>query len=387
MQPEIVQFLIEKGISANVKNNFNKTPLMHAAQQNSIESAKVLLANNADLNAFTVIPQDECYYRITKSKMTALHYAVRYASPEFIKLLLNGGANPYAKTSENNGGYPVDWLRKYTDTNAEEKNTNIPDDKIAEVEALLALPSPEELNKLITTFNLKAEEEYKKGNLQSAYDLTIKAINLNDKEERALSNLGLIAQKIGKTGEALEAIQRLIQTSKDVKKLANAWFNYGLICENQASIYYNGNRYCSNPLIYYYLQSKNLAATTARSNKILSVIIKQKEVCSFKNNTTTVIPYCGTNLQDNKICILTSKENIIDAAALSWKKKTYIEDKSNLPTHPEEKTGVSTLISSHDLGDQVLYEYGAKDTIRFPIYWGNENCDEKFNVQDGAIDL
>ncbi len=74
--------------------------------------------------------------------MTALHYAVRYASPKIIKLLLDYGVNPMIE-ADNQRIYPhkqetpLDWLNRYTKIGFEEKNLQIPDEKIEVIRAWL----------------------------------------------------------------------------------------------------------------------------------------------------------------------------------------------------------------------------------------------------------
>ncbi|HCS62984.1 MAG TPA: hypothetical protein DIW64_02255 [Cellvibrio sp.] len=110
--PEALQYLLEQGLDPNQPNAFGKTPLMYAVQNNQLESVSILLNKKADPNLSTIIPEDSCNYTLSKSGMRALHYAVRYASPELIKLLIKNGADPIVTTSEKTGGYPIDWMHK-----------------------------------------------------------------------------------------------------------------------------------------------------------------------------------------------------------------------------------------------------------------------------------
>ena len=117
--PEILKYLLNNNFDPNTPNGFGKTPLMYAAQQNNIASAKLLINAKAKLNAGTIVPRT-CDYALTTFDMTALHYAVRYASKEFIELLVNSGASLTlsaldSKTSKKER--PIDWLVKFDNPN------------------------------------------------------------------------------------------------------------------------------------------------------------------------------------------------------------------------------------------------------------------------------
>jgi ankyrin repeat protein len=121
---------------------------MYAAQFNQIESARILIKNGANPSAQTIKPPNECYYSLQTFRMTPLHYAVRYASPAFIRLLLDAKASVSAR-AENHRDFrfveetPLDWLRKYTVAGTSERNPNIHDHEIPEVEEWLQLPKVE----------------------------------------------------------------------------------------------------------------------------------------------------------------------------------------------------------------------------------------------------
>lgn len=66
---EIIALLINKGVKANVQNNFTETPLHDAADQGKLDVVKLLLKNGADINAQTrrgITPLDEAVYRKRK---------------------------------------------------------------------------------------------------------------------------------------------------------------------------------------------------------------------------------------------------------------------------------------------------------------------------------
>ncbi|HCS62985.1 MAG TPA: hypothetical protein DIW64_02260, partial [Cellvibrio sp.] len=147
----------------------------------------------------------------------------------------------------------------------------------------MALPTAEEMKKLVLKFNAGAEKAYSEKNLQEAYGLTQKALQLQPTNERALSNLGLIAIKLEKNEIALEAIKKLIDHGTDKKMVANAWYNYGMICDSTKSVYYNGNTYCTSSRIHNYLSSYLTTPSEARKNKLFEVIDSSSKACRFKD--------------------------------------------------------------------------------------------------------
>jgi len=78
---------------ANAPNAFGKTPLMAAAQQDQIESARFLLDHGASPFATTLAPPST---RLGHDARTALMYAAARGSLAMIKLLLDAGIDKYA---------------------------------------------------------------------------------------------------------------------------------------------------------------------------------------------------------------------------------------------------------------------------------------------------
>lgn len=80
---EIVKILIGKGLEINKPDKYGYTPLMNASREGEIESVKLLLKANADINFKG------------RTNGTALIYACHnQVSNILIKLLLDNGANP-----------------------------------------------------------------------------------------------------------------------------------------------------------------------------------------------------------------------------------------------------------------------------------------------------
>lgn len=379
--PEALQYLLDQGLDPNQKNEFGKTALMYAAQYNQLESVAILLSKKADPNLSTIIPEDNCNYTLSKSGMRALHYAVRYASPEVIKLLIKNGADPIVTTSEKLGGYPIDWMHKYTAVDAGEPNANIPASEIPMLKKLLALPTAEEMKKLVLKFNAGAEKAYAEKNLQEAYDLTQKVLQLEPANERALSNLGLIAIKLEKNEIALEAIKKLIDHGADKKMVANAWYNYGMICDsNKNSVYYNGNTYCTSTRVHNYLSSYLATPSEARKNKLFEVIDDAPKVCHFKDGKVMVLTECGSSSWEKKICVVYPSEMSIDLSVFSGSYKNRIMTKKNVTVTEEVPVYLNKTFKTYELGDKKLRVYYPTERLGLPIKWDGEACNEDFSV-------
>ncbi|MBA3035926.1 MAG: ankyrin repeat domain-containing protein, partial [Desulfobacterium sp.] len=173
LRPKLLKVLLEKGLNPNKANIFGKTPLMYAAQFNAFESAQILLRRGAYTEATTIDSGDTCNYTIKVKNLSALHYAVRYASMEFIKLLLDYGAPTYIADSE--GYTPYDYLVKFGGFEFEKGyrqpkksscgdfNQNLTDDdrKVLKL-ALLPLDDSKKIA-LSQEENLKAEKLYQQG--------------------------------------------------------------------------------------------------------------------------------------------------------------------------------------------------------------------------------
>ncbi|BCG24548.1 hypothetical protein TUM18999_27390 [Pseudomonas tohonis] len=325
--PEALAYLIEKGADVNQANAFGKTALMYAAHYDQPESARILLARGANPNSVTVIPEDDCYYSITTRNMTALHYAARYASPALVRLLVDNGAEPFiqAHREGEEGSTPLDWLHQYTAANAEEPNPNIDPDQVAEVEALLQPPTDEALQARAKRLVLEGEKAYGAGDLKQALRTLNLAINIQPHNERALSDLSLVALRDGDLGVSLQAGQALIDSSQDARLLANAWFNQGLACDASDSPwpFYNGTRYCRASAVYAYYQALAAHRTEARAAKLLQVLqaVPDAEVhrFPFEGNEVRMVQRYGPDHSSLYLYLLHPRDLVIPAERIGWR--------------------------------------------------------------------
>jgi tetratricopeptide (TPR) repeat protein len=279
--PEALQYLLSKGLDPNVTNAFGKTPLMYAAQFNQLESARILLDAGADPNARTYLPEDECYYTLSTSGMTPLHYAARYASAPMITMLVAHGALTFTKTKITDSEaeeYPSDWLKKYTGNAkadaADEVDIN-PNIRTAELPALyqvLAIPSEEDRQPIAAKLLARAQAEYAKGEYQPAYRSLQLALSAQPDNERALADLPLVAFKAGEFEEAIKSARRIIEHSAVVPLQASAWFNLGVICEREdVRVRYFREAHCDGDWIMPFMQAWKLQPTRARADKIREI--------------------------------------------------------------------------------------------------------------------
>ena len=92
---EIVELLLAKGADPNVYDDMGIPPILGAARQNRGEIIEMLLKNKAEVNI-----------KNKSGEETALHYAAEYNSADAAKVLLANGADKTAKNTS--GNTPLD---------------------------------------------------------------------------------------------------------------------------------------------------------------------------------------------------------------------------------------------------------------------------------------
>jgi uncharacterized protein len=119
LHPHLVRALLDAGAPANSSNAFGKTPLMYAAQFDSAEAVRMLLAAGAEVNARTR-QAFGCALYVATGDRTPLHYAAENAALEVIRLLVEAGADIAARVTNGNrkpgepGETPIDYLARNT---------------------------------------------------------------------------------------------------------------------------------------------------------------------------------------------------------------------------------------------------------------------------------
>jgi tetratricopeptide (TPR) repeat protein len=290
--PRLVELLLKRGFNPNATNAFGKTPLMYAAQFNDLESARLLVAHGANTELATVQPMDRCGYTIQTHHVTALHYAVRYASRPFVEWLVGAGA--VSSVRDSNGRAPLDYLtsfggfvgyQKPADTSYGRQNPLLAK---ADIDTLAkALEPPSDANRMAASdeANRNAEALYRAGKIPEAFQSVKRALSLNPVNERAMANLSLVALRLGQNAESAKAATYVIEKASSPAERANAYFNLGLACRAEgdkgfhyASIFYDGAAYCQErsnryhgPL-YYFLKAYQTLPNARRASAIVEFL-------------------------------------------------------------------------------------------------------------------
>lgn len=358
--PEALKYLLNKGADPNAPNAFGKTPLMYAAQYNQLESAKALLAAGADPNAATIIPDDTCSYTLETSHMTALHYAARYASLPLIKLLTSRGAITFAQADNRQRGaeYPIDWLRRYSSAEAgAETNPNVAASDLAAAADILRVPADGERKRIATAMVLQAEKDYAVGKIESAYRALQIAYMAAPDNQKAISDLPLVALKAGHIGPAIKAADNAVKTLKEPALAASAWFNLGLICERddvQSVTGYDGSR-CAGDKIEPFVRAWRLEPTNARKNKLKSFFKpSESDLCQRVRLFRFSGIKDGRYAQIQRIYVLHRADEKIDPSNISWMIK--FADRPN-----------PTAVKS-DLADEMILDSDAISVFEGPEY-------------------
>jgi ankyrin repeat protein len=226
--PEALSYLLERGISADIANEFGKTPLMYAVQHDQAAAVRLLLQAGADPNATTKGGPDNCAYDLKWRNVTPLHYAVRYASREIVQALLDAGAATFMRAESDSdssrGGYPLEWLKHVTPRRLSPVD-------VTALEAQLRVPSNEERVKLSATFAAKTEAANSARKPVDAYRAMREAQLADPSNYRAAEDLPILALKAGELGSARQGSDTALTMAKTPGDQAAALFNKGLVCE------------------------------------------------------------------------------------------------------------------------------------------------------------
>ena len=374
LHPDALRYLLEKGADPNWTNDFGKTALMYAAQYNQLESARILIAHGADPNAATVRPPDDCYYTISTTGMTPLHYATRYASASLTTLLLDNGAVTFSRSSR---GYPLDWLHQYGNSTAIERNSNLTDSDVAALSERLKLPEQLTLQTLSEELTRRAERHYSAGRLEQAYQAISVALRADPNNNAALADYQLIAIKTRRRGEALQAGRILLDRDLSERMRANVWFNNGLACEDQVRLSFNGAYYCSGDPFRPFLKSWLLAPTAARAAKLRDLFMSvKKSTCVVKGAAGlehyqfefSSIHDDGRHGYVQRIYAFHARSSPIDSRTLQWSVRMAT------PEGPVVQQVSPSLISRYELGDFAVTVFEADYRAQGAVTIQDQTC-------------
>lgn len=385
--PQALRYLLELGLDPNVVNPFGKTPLMYAAQYDQIESMRILFEYGADPNAVTTAPQDRCTYALETSGVSALHYAVRFASAQTVELLLAHGAVPYARAGGRNAGTAREWLERYTARESAERNQKL---TTGDAERLaLKLNPPTTAAERASAANelaLQAEALYASGDVAGAYRKLRVALLAQPDHVRSLNDFSLIALKHRSLGESMQASTFLIQLSPESAQLASAWFNLALACDAAPfhQRYYNGMSYCLESPVNRYLNAWKAKPTKASATKLAVLFDSQDaSVCAITTRDGVRLRLKfgdspDTGFRRPRVYTLYAL-HAADAAptdsSLEWQQSVW-----NRQAGVDEETRVlPKLVGRHEMEGFGVSEFNLDYEPRSPVQIGDGSCKIQMN--------
>jgi hypothetical protein len=180
----------------------------------------------------------------------------------------------------------LEWLKEYAGTDPPQKprplleperNQGIAAEELPELFELLRVPSDEERQRLSASALSLAQEAYARREFTLAYRHVQFAISAQPDNEKALADLSLMAMKAGDPHRALATAKQLIDTTPSVVLRASAWFNLGLLCEQDSireTLFYRGAS-CDRDWLRPFMQAWKLQPTAGRANKLRQLFDKQ----------------------------------------------------------------------------------------------------------------
>jgi hypothetical protein len=381
--PQVLEDLLEGGADPNHTNPFGKTPLMYAAQYNSLRAVELLLDAGADPNATTYWPQDDCNYTLNTSKMTPLHYAVRYASSSVVELLLRRGAMTFNATEtrwRGNTGHPIDWLQRYASPGADEPNANIAAGDRGRLEALLRVPNEAERAVLSRELVLRGESEYAAGRIESAYRALQSALSAQRSNRRALDDLPLVALKSGRVGVALEAAANILAGDAQPEFKARGWFNMGLACEQAGRMFsYNERYYCRSGIVYPLLEAWRSQPSRGRKDKLRELFVTDAiGSCTGTAPAGSARKYHFTmhydeqaRVQSTRIYVYHSSAQSIDPEQVYWQNSLLVV---GAPNRYQKVRQTPQLLQRYDFDDFAITVLESSQIAQSPITIDGREC-------------
>ena len=374
--PEVIKLLIKHAFDVNQQNEFGKTALMYAAQQNKFESIKILLEAGADPNLMTHQPINifGCIHALKTTNLSSLHYAVRFADLKSVKSLIDAGAwleikalNKYDKYTRT----ALDWLAEH-----KEENQSLSKEDVKKLETLLIPKQGEELRRATKKLTIKAEKHYQDGQLDMAYEL-LKLITSSDPQYiRALSDFALVSLKTENFEDALTINKRILELSKKESEKASAYFNIGLTCEripenNQIS--YSKRRICDKGLLPNFVEALLLKQTTSRKNKVQELINKTEEYCTFENNNDFTAKIHMKSISRYSFITSYTKNHSKSIEPIDYAKRLNLKNTTVINVPP------SNYIELRKLNKKVIFAKKEVDMVNRMTYKDNDIYIEKIS--------
>ncbi|WP_299771380.1 ankyrin repeat domain-containing protein [uncultured Pseudoteredinibacter sp.] len=386
LHPKALENLLNEGLDPNVKNAFGKTPLMYAAQHNALESARILLKYGARTVDLTTRPEDSCYYKLSTYNVSALHYAVRYASVEFIELLLDHGAPTFIRTKNSNGitqerGTPLDWFYRYSKGSNLDNVSGLKKELLPGLEKRLAPPSQSMLKRMFAEYVQKAVAHHKQGRYEDSYRGLMRAIEIEPASEVVLNEISLVARKVGALKISLSSSNRLVGDSQNEDFLANAWFNMGLACQKLGKesghgwVYFDRKYYCEKVSLEYFLSSYSYRPLKKEKRTIVNFFSgASSDACKIKVGSADVdYPFQLFNVGSNiYLYVLHPSTVMLNAEVLHSPKSDGVGMRKQA-----SKNFKLSFVEKFVVDDYLISKFHVSDYYRSILYTKDHVCEAR----------